>query len=264
MPISIDGPIRAMTQDEFGAVAFDVMRHAFAIHNEMGRFFDEEVYQNELCRRLGDRAVTEVEIQVTLGEFRKPYRIDLLVDRGAIFEIKTASELHDQHRTQLIHYLMMTGSRHGKLMNFRPEQVDHEFINCTSTLAERQQFEVQTERWNRLQPGSDQFQDILTSCLQDWGAGLELQLYDDALVHFLGGKALVEKEIEVTSSGQRIGMHAVRMMNATTAFKLTSITRDLQGYESHLRRLMSYTQLEHVLWANMTSQQVIFVVVSRN
>ena len=28
MPITIDGSIRVMTQDEFGAVAFNVMRHA--------------------------------------------------------------------------------------------------------------------------------------------------------------------------------------------------------------------------------------------
>ena len=29
MPTTIDGAIRVMTQDEFGTVAFNVMRHAF-------------------------------------------------------------------------------------------------------------------------------------------------------------------------------------------------------------------------------------------
>ena len=264
MPITIDGPLRVMTQDEFGAVAFDVMHHAFAIHQELGRFFDEKVYQNELCRRLGNRAVTEVELKVTLGEFRRPYRIDLLVDRGAIFEIKTASELHVQHRTQLIHYLMMTELRHGKLINFRPEQVEHEFVNTASTLAERRRFEIQNGCWERSHSSGEQFREILISCLQDWGTGLELPLYDDAVVHCFGGKAVVEREIEVVSNGHRVGIQSVRMLNPTTAFKLTSITRDLKGYESHMRRFMEFTQLKHVFWANITSRHVLFNLISRN
>ena len=72
-------------------------------------------------RRLGQRAVKEVIVRATHGDFEKLYRLDLLVDNGAVFELRAVGQLHNQHRSQLIHYLMMTGAEHGKLINFRPE-----------------------------------------------------------------------------------------------------------------------------------------------
>jgi len=41
MPIALRVPVRRLSQREFGEIAFEVMRHVFAIHNEIGRFFDE-------------------------------------------------------------------------------------------------------------------------------------------------------------------------------------------------------------------------------
>lgn len=263
MPITADRPIQVMTQEQFGAVAFEVMNHAFAIHHEMGRLFDEEAYRNELLRRLGSRAGKEVILNATFGGFSKSYRMDLLVDGGGVFETKTASDLHDLHRTQLIHYLLMSGLRHGKLINFRREQVQHEFVNCTSTLAERRAFSVQTEHWNRTLPGCGQFQDVLTECLRDWGTRLELQLYEEALTHFFGGPAAVQQEIDISNAGQRLGCHSVRLINPVTAFKLTSFQRDLRAFESQMRRFLQFTRLEHILWANITLHQVLLVVVSK-
>ena len=264
MPITVDRPIQVMTQEQFGAVAYEVMNHAFDIHSEMGRFFDERVYQNELCRRFGGRAETEVFLHATHGDFQKLYRLDLLVDGGAVFEIKTASQFHDQHRSQLIYYLMMTGLQHGKLINFRLEHVRHEFVNSKISLEQRQAFEVQATRWNRKLPGCERFQDILTECLRDWGTGLDLQLYEDALTHFFGGLESVEREIEVVAHDQRLGSHSVKVINPTTTFKLTSLNRDLGAYESHLRRFLRHTELEHVLWVNITRDQVQYVLVSKN
>jgi hypothetical protein len=52
MAVTLPIPIRRLSQSEFGELAFDVMRHVFAIHNEIGRFFDEKIYKRELARRL--------------------------------------------------------------------------------------------------------------------------------------------------------------------------------------------------------------------
>jgi hypothetical protein len=37
-------PHRRITQDEFKQIAGEVMQHVFTIHNEFGRFFDEQIY----------------------------------------------------------------------------------------------------------------------------------------------------------------------------------------------------------------------------
>jgi hypothetical protein len=43
MPIALRVPVRRLSQREFGEIAFEVMRHVFAIHKEIRRFFDETI-----------------------------------------------------------------------------------------------------------------------------------------------------------------------------------------------------------------------------
>lgn len=85
-------------------------------------------YKNELRIRLGSRASKEVFVRARFGGFCKPYRLDVLVDHGAIFELKAVNELTDAHRAQLLNYLLLTESRHGKLMTFRTPPIKHEFV----------------------------------------------------------------------------------------------------------------------------------------
>ena len=48
MPVTLAVPIRRLSQAEFGEFSYEVMRHVFAIHNDLGRFFDEAIYKSEL------------------------------------------------------------------------------------------------------------------------------------------------------------------------------------------------------------------------
>jgi len=59
MPIELSENIRALDQKAFGAIAFEVMEQAFHVHNKLGRFFDEEAYQQELAQR-GQAATKQV------------------------------------------------------------------------------------------------------------------------------------------------------------------------------------------------------------
>ena len=68
MPISLRVPIRRLSQLEFGELAFDVMRHVFAIHNEIGRLFDENIYKRELAQRLPGVRLEE-PIDITFDSF---------------------------------------------------------------------------------------------------------------------------------------------------------------------------------------------------
>lgn len=258
MPIHLNQPIRILSQDEFGKNAFEVMGFAFELHNSMGRFFDEPVYQNALLARFGSRAATEVYIHLTHGDFRTFCRIDFLVDGGAIFELKAVEKLLDQHRQQLIQYLMLTELRHGKLVNFRQEQVQHEFVNCEITTEQRRSFQIQADDWNRASPGCAEFQDYVVGLFRDWGTGLDVHLYEQAVIHRYGGREQVECPVEVLWEGHAVGQHLVRLIAPATAFKITTLRKDLPAYESNLRRFLDHTNLERVFWANVQLGQVTF------
>jgi GxxExxY protein len=263
MPVTVSEPIQVIGQDRFAEISFEVLEHAFAIHNGMGRFFEESVYEDELRHALGDRASTQVWIHVTFGTFHKPYRMDLLVDHSALFELKTTAGFDEQHRTQLIHYLMLTGLHHGKLINFRPQRVEHEFVNCLLTPEARRAFSVRADRWVPTAPGCAAFQEVAVGFLRDWGAGLDLQLYEEAVTHFLGGPEHVHQEIDVVRDGRVLGRQTVRLVNPETAFKLTTLQRDLSAFESHTKRFLQHTRLRHVAWINITLEEVTFVLVSK-
>lgn len=258
MPITTNHPIRILTQDQFGKIAYEVIGHAMELHNSMGRFFDEPVYQNALLARLGSRAATEVYLHFSHDDFRTSCRIDFLVDGGAIFELKAVADLHDQHRRQLIQYLMLTELRHGKLVNFRQEQLQHEFVNCAITTEQRRDYEVRDDGWNCDAPGCAEFQDYVVDLIHDWGTGLDVHLYEQAIVHRYGGREQVERAVDVLRDGRVIGQHLCRLIAPTNTFKITTLRKDLPAYESNLRRFLDHTNLERVFWANVQLGEVTF------
>ena len=116
MPILLCRPIRRLSQREFGELAYVVMSHVFQIHDEFVRLFDEAIYKKELaCRFPG--VELEVPIQITHQSFQTTHYFDVLVDNGGPFELKTVEALAPYHTAQLLHYLLLTGLAHGKLVN---------------------------------------------------------------------------------------------------------------------------------------------------
>lgn len=266
MPVTVDQPTQVFDQNQFGRVAYEVVEHALAIHNEFGRFFEEGVYQNELIRRLGQKASKEIWIYACQCEFQKAYRVDLLVDHGAPFELKAVDKLCDLHRSQLINYLMLTGLHHGKLINFRPNRVEHEFVNNHVTLAQRQAVRINLDRWSASTDDERRFQSLLVALLHDWGSCLDLELYVDGLTHFFGGLETVVRDVDVRSHGIVLGTQKLRLVNERTAFKLTAFphnTEVMRDFESHVRRLLHHTSVEAMLWANLRLDEVEFVTIRR-
>jgi GxxExxY protein len=256
MPIEFSKNFRALDQEKFGAIAYDVMEQAFQVHNKLGRFFDEEAYQLELAHVLGSRAGVEAGIMVKHADFFKTYFIDLLVDQGAIFELKTVNHLTDEHRAQLLNYLLLTESRHGKLINFRPERVEHEFVNTTLTHADRTTFEVDDSVWDNSVERALEIRRLVEEFLRDWGTGLDLQLYVDALTHFLGGEDRVVREIDIVSEGRCISHQKVRFAGTDAAFKFTALSGTFENFESHTLRFLKHTDLKQLLWINVTLRTV--------
>lgn len=263
MPITIDAQVNTMSQDDFGRIAFDVMRHVFDIHRELGRLFDEGIYQAELAHRCSGARV-EVPIEVSFRDFKKVYFLDLLVADGAIFEIKTTEALHDRHRAQLLNYLLLTDLAHGKLINFRPEVVEHEFVNTTITKADRTTFDIDDRDWETAGTASAAIKPYLTEMLRDVGAGLDLELYEEAVVHLLGGPESALQTIDVAIAGRPVGKQRLACTSDCAGVKLTALkTKDLEGFEDHYRRLLGHTDLLALQWININRSVVTFRTLRR-
>ena len=155
-----------MTQAEFGGVAFELMRHVFEIHPEFGRFFDEKIYKRELARRRADLRM-EVPVDVSFESFRKRYLIDAVVGEKGVFEFKATEASKPRDRAQLTHYLHLCDLAHDKLVNMRPSQVEHEFVNTALTFSERRRFDLSAERWSRDLPGGARVEDVLVPLLRE-------------------------------------------------------------------------------------------------
>ena len=99
------------------------MAAVFAVHNEMGGGFLEEVYHESLELELTDRGIPFVgKPYLTLfykgRALKKQYQADLIVVGEIIVELKAVKTLLPEHEAQLINYLRATRKRVGYLINF--------------------------------------------------------------------------------------------------------------------------------------------------
>jgi GxxExxY protein len=267
MPISCPIAVRSIDQEEFCKLDYRVMGLAFETHNELGRLCDEVVYHNDLAARLEAAGVgsvyKEVPVTVTHCDFAKTYWLDLVVVHAAIYELKTEARLAPDHDAQLLNYLFLFGAHHGKLINFRPEQIESRFINTTLTPKTRREFELDTQRWSEPDDPSKFLRTRLVELLEDWGAFLELPLYTEALTYFLGGEQKVVRMVPLQRDGVPLGNQRMHLISADIAFRLTALTANTERYERNLRLLLAHSPLSAIQWMNMSRHRVEFVTLTK-
>jgi GxxExxY protein len=260
MPIHRSIPTTRITQKEFKQISHEVMEHVFAIHNEFGRFFDERVYKLELASRMEGVAL-EPSVTVTHGNFSKTYFIDALVHGSGLFEFKTADSIHARHRGQTINYLLLCDLAHGKIANMRTERVQHEFVNCHQRLEKLRRPEIIDSEWRGQTPACEALRDRVNALISDWGSGLEIGLYEEALTHALGGEESVHIPVPVFSSKGHIAYQSMRLASPEVAFKITALPERTDIFEAHMRKLLQHTSLAAVQWVNITHQTVTFTTI---
>lgn len=261
MPIHLPKGLHRVSQAEFAAIAYKVMAVAFEIHNELGRLLSEEIYQSALASRLPGSEI-EQRVTVSFDEFAKDFFLDLLVEGAAAFELKAVETLTDRHRSQLLNYLLLTELAHGKLANFRPDAIDHEFLNATQSRADRVQFEVVADRWMPIEVPD--IRTWLTEALRDWGTGLDVLLYEEAVEHFHAKAQPVKGVAEVHLDGRPAGMLPVKFAAPNVALKVTVLSRDgCTTFEDHTRRLLAHTSLRAIQWINIYRSFVQFKTIRK-
>lgn len=100
-----------------------VLDAAFAVHKALGPGLLESVYEACLAEELqqaGSAVERQAGIPITYGKVRMDvgYRLDLLVERAVVVEIKSIDALAAIHTAQMLTYLRFSEVRLGYLINF--------------------------------------------------------------------------------------------------------------------------------------------------
>ena len=109
-----------MTENELSKIVFEA---GMKVHKALGAGLLESAYEECLYYEL-QKIGLFVEKQKALPlvyedvKLEAGYRIDLLVERKLIIEIKSVEELNDLHLAQILTYLKLSGCKLGLLMNF--------------------------------------------------------------------------------------------------------------------------------------------------
>jgi GxxExxY protein len=267
MPIHCPVNIASPSADEFEKLDFRVMAHAYASQNELGRLCDECAYHADTKARLlteGFRSVlAEVPLTVTHRDFLKKYYLDLVVD-DALYELKTERAFIGEDEAQLFNYMFLLGIQRGKLLNFRPPKVQGKIVATGLTQEERRRFTATTERWSDLTPGCAVLRKTMLDLLQDWGAFLDVALYQEALIHFLGGASNIERRVGLHRDGLDLGGQRMFIHAPGIAFRVTAFTESQSHVESHLRRLLALTDLKAVQWINLNHSKIEYTTITES
>ena len=96
---------------------------AIEVHRELGPGLLESAYEECLCYELRSRGIAydrQLELPVKYKGLQLDcgYRIDVLVEKKIVLELKSVDALLAIHEAQLMTYLKLSGCRLGMLMNF--------------------------------------------------------------------------------------------------------------------------------------------------
>lgn len=253
MPIRCALSLRPISDAEFDEIDRAVMGCAFASQNRLGRLCEEQVYENDVAARLRSLGFREVFTQeplvVSYQEFTKRYRLDLVVNQ-MLYELKAATTLASEHDAQAIHYATLLGIDRVKLLNFRPHKVVGLLKRCPPIAEDRFQVQVETLEWQPLTDRCERLACICRELFQEWGAFLEVSLFEEALKHFCGGEEFCLRRVVVVRDGLELGTHRLPFHSDRVPFVVTAFTADLGNHEEHLRRLLEHTGIPGLQWFN--------------
>ena len=115
----------------------EVISAAIEVHRNLGPGLLESAYEACLAFELRDRGlyvecqkplpIVYRDINVEVG-----YRLDLVVEKAVVVELKSVEKLEPIHQAQVLSYLKLSGHRVGLLINFNVRMLKHgikRFIN---------------------------------------------------------------------------------------------------------------------------------------
>jgi GxxExxY protein len=117
-----------------------IWKSAIEVHSTLGPGLLESAYEACLADELV-RKTLDVQRQVSLPIDYKGrqldfgYRVDLIVERSVIVELKCVEKIEPIHEAQLLTYLRLSGMQVGLLMNFNVSRIRDGVIRRVLTRA---------------------------------------------------------------------------------------------------------------------------------
>ena len=108
---------------DFDPLSNRVLGCALEVHKALGPGLLESAYESALAYELstaGLMAQRQVDVPVVYKKAKLDcgFRIDLLVEKQLVVELKSVESLLPLHEAQLLTYLKLTGCKVGLLINF--------------------------------------------------------------------------------------------------------------------------------------------------
>jgi GxxExxY protein len=125
-----------MTENE---ISYQIRGAIFNIYEKLGPGLLESAYEATLIYELKKRGLT-VESQVPIPiiyeerQIESAFRLDLLINKKVIIEIKSVEKLTKLHHKQIITYLKLTDIKLGILVNFNSDSIFDNIIRKVNKL----------------------------------------------------------------------------------------------------------------------------------
>ncbi len=127
-----------MTENE---ISYKIRGGIFDVYNNLGPGLLESAYEAALMYELQKQnlrvenqvpiPMIYMQIKVSVG-----YRLDILVERKVIIEIKSVEQLLNVHHKQLITYLKLSDLKLGILVNFNTDRIKTGIFRKVNNLEE--------------------------------------------------------------------------------------------------------------------------------
>ena len=108
--------------DSYNVLTDKVIGAAIEVHRHLGPGFLESIYEEALCVEFKIQNIAfERQVPICLNYKNYPIgegRLDLLIDKRLVVELKTVDELIPVHTAQVLSYLKATKLPLGLLINF--------------------------------------------------------------------------------------------------------------------------------------------------
>jgi len=112
-----------MNKEKLNEITAKILDAAIEVHRNLGPGLLESVYEECLeeelrCRSVDTKSQMSVPIVYKGRRLNKEFRIDLLIEKEVIVELKTVDKLAPIHEAQLLTYLKLANKKVGILINF--------------------------------------------------------------------------------------------------------------------------------------------------
>jgi GxxExxY protein len=114
---------------------------AIEVHKKLGPGLLESVYEECVCHELSLRGIS-FERQKPLPVVYKGkkldcgYRLDIVIEKAIIVEMKSCEKIEPIHRAQLLTYLKLSGLNLGLLLNFNTPVMRYGIVRIVNGLKE--------------------------------------------------------------------------------------------------------------------------------